>query len=250
MVGQLAAWMQGEETDLRRLAVYLKALANPNRLALLHDLVVPRPVAEIRLHPVQVAAGENPERSISEQAVRDHLSRLRQVGVVVVQRAERDGVVMDHFVLNHQRLFAIVEELRRLGELRPESIVLQDETLTSAKEGAVPPRSGPGLLLVRGQHEGREFPLEAARRSLSRGWVIGRKDGLAVSLDYDPFVSAEHAEVVADGEGFRILDLRTNRNGTWVNFARLERGESAPLAHGDVVSVGRTHLVFRDPRHG
>jgi len=234
-----------EETDLQRLAVYLKALANPNRLALLHSLRAPMPVADIRLHPQQVGSGENPKRSISEQAVRDHLSRLRQVGVVTVQRAEREGSILDHYVLDHQRLFAVVEELRRLGELRSEAPIEHEATL-AAVDGAAPARErGPGLLLVRGQNEGRVFPLVPASRSPGRGWVIGRKRGLAVPLDYDPFVSSENAEIVPEGEGHLLIDLRSSRNGTLHNFQPLPRGGSVPLVHGDVVSVGRTHLVFR-----
>lgn len=240
--------METTETDLQRLAVYLKALANPNRLALLYGLRVPTPVAQIHLHPQTVSSGENPQRSISEQAVRDHLTKLRQVGIVAVQRGERDGVVLDHYVLDHQRLFAVVEELRRLGELRADTELAHDETLVASDGDRAAPPEGPGLLLVRGQREGRIFPLRPADRMSGRGWVIGRKNGLAVSLDYDPFTSGEHAEILLEGGTYRIMDLRTNRNGTLHNFEAIPRGSAAALRHGDVVSVGRTHLVFRDPR--
>lgn len=48
------------------------------------------------------------------------------------------------------------------------------------------------------------------------------------------------------GAGYRIHAIVANRNGTLVNFAPVPAGGSAPLANGDVVSIGRTHLVFRD----
>ena len=239
--------------DTLRLAEYLKALANPNRLELLYALRTPRSVRDIALRPESVREGENPERPISHQAVRDHLAKLRAIGVLAVERVERDGNIADEYVLNHQKLFAIVEELRLLGELRPQPTALaaaplHEQTIGAARDPSKAVAAGPHLMLVRGQREGQLFPLDGSNHTGDRGWVIGRKLGLAVSLDYDPFVSSENAEVLMTGSGFRLLDIRSSRNGTLLNFKPLPRGGEAPLAHGDVISVGRTHLVFRDRR--
>jgi DNA-binding transcriptional ArsR family regulator len=238
--------MQPQEPDVARLAEYLKALGNPNRLELLHALRAPRSVRDIELRPEVVKDGENPERAISHQAVRDHLAKLRAIGVLVVERVERDGSIVDEYVLNHQKLFAIVEELRLLGELRAKVETVHEATMGASRQPPSPEPPGPHFLLVRGAGEGRVFALRKENLSADRGWLIGRKLGLAVPLDYDPFVSSENAEVLLNGNGYTISDIKSSRNGTSVNFAPLPRGGSHALRHGDVVSVGRTHLVFRE----
>jgi DNA-binding transcriptional ArsR family regulator len=234
-----------EKPQFERLAEVLKALGNPNRLALLHALRRPRMVSDLELHPEQAREGENPDRPISHQAVREHLAKLRAIGVVAVQRNEHDGGIVDEYVLNHPQLFAIVEELRQLGELRAQEQFAPLPTIAAGKPAEVPRDGGPRFVLVRGQGEGRVFPLRKDTLSADRGWIIGRKRGLAVSLDYDPFVSGENAEVLLNGNGFTLLDIRSSRNGTLLNFKVLPRGASAPLRDGDIVGVGRTNLVFR-----
>lgn len=235
-----------EGPDTARLAEYLKALGNPNRLELLHALRTPRSVREIELRPEAVKDGENPERSISHQAVRDHLAKLRNIGVLVVERVEREGGIVDEYVLDHQKLFAIVEELRLLGELRARVEPQPQATLGASPSATRTESGGPHFVLVRGQGEGRVFPLRKDTLGADRGWLIGRRPGLAVALDYDPFCSGENAEVLQDGRGFVVRDVAASRNGTMVNFEALPRGGKAALQHGDVVSVGRTHLVFHE----
>ena len=178
--------------------------------------------------------------------MRDHLAKLRAIGVLTVERVERDGNVLDEYVLNHQKLFAIVEELRMLGELRAREAPPAQPTIGASPAAPAMPERGPRLVLVRGQGEGRVFALKKENLTAGRGWLVGRKLGLAVSLDYDPFVSSENAEIMLTGSGYRIHDIKASRNGTLVNFEPVPAGGSAPLQHGDVVSVGRTHLVFRD----
>jgi pSer/pThr/pTyr-binding forkhead associated (FHA) protein len=90
------------------------------------------------------------------------------------------------------------------------------------------------------------FPLDARTRGDQRGWVIGRRRSLAVGLDYDPFVSQEHAEVLPVQGGFEVRDLETNKNGTSLNWEPLARGGSRLLEQGDVIGVGRTLLLFRE----
>lgn len=234
-----------DDLDLQRLADHLRVLANPNRLELLYKLRTPRSVPEIELTPEQVHEGENPDRTISHQAVRDHLSRLKSQGVVAIERTEEDGRVVDHYVVDHQRLFAVVEELRAVGELEPRDPVDAEQTIPGRPAGGAASGSGPRLMLVRGQREGRFFELGDAERSATGAWRVGRRAGVAVSLDYDPFVSAENSEIRATGDGFEIRDLEASRNGTFLNFEQLDPREPAPLEHGDVVSVGKTNLVFR-----
>ncbi|HVM44587.1 MAG TPA: FHA domain-containing protein, partial [Candidatus Thermoplasmatota archaeon] len=212
------------EPDMAKLAEYLRALGNQNRLELLYALRTPSSVRDIELHPEQVREGENPERAISHQAVRDHLAKLRAIGVLTVERVERDGNVVDEYVLNHQKLFAIVEELRMLGELRAREAPPVQPTIGAAPAAPAAAEHGPRLVLVRGQGEGRVFALRKENLTAGRGWLIGRKLGLAVSLDYDPFVSGENAEIMLSGQGYRIHDVRSSRNGTLVNFAAVPAG--------------------------
>lgn len=240
--------MTEERPEVEELADHLRVLANPNRLRLLYELRRPRSVSQIELPPETVADGENPDRAISHQAVRDHLSKLRSIGVLTTERREHKGNILDEYVLNHQRLFALIEELRSLGELRATEPAPQEETIPGDRETPSEMQSGPRFLLVRGQGEGRVFPLRSENLTSDRGWVIGRKQGLAVTLDYDPFVSAENSELLMDGSGFKLINLRSSRNGTLLNFEPLAPGASAEIKHGDIVSVGKTSLVFRTDR--
>lgn len=233
-----------EDPNLDRLAEHLRVLGNPNRLKLLYELRTPRAVSELELTPETVQEGENPDRPISHQAIRSHLSKLDSIGVVATERRDVDGRIRDEHVLDHQRLFAIVEELRSLGELKSAKSP-SGETIAAEPPGHGAAESGPHLVVVRGQREGHVFALDDRTLSADSGWLVGRKQGLAVSLDYDPFVSSENSEILRTDSGFEVVDLSQSQNGTFVNFEKLPSGGSAPLEHGDILSVGRTSLVFR-----
>lgn len=232
--------------EFQRLADHLRVLANPNRLEILHELRSPKSVDELELTPERVSEGENPERPISHQAVRKHLGKLGSIDVVATESRNREGRLVDAYVLNHQRLFAIVEEFRSLGQLEPEDPVTEEETIADERPARADEDEGPRLVIVRGPREGRSFSLSEASRLADRGWVLGRKQGLSVTLDYDPFVSGENTVVERDGDGFQVRDLPASRNGTLLNFEPLPEGTAAPLTEGDVVGVGRTNLVFRE----
>jgi len=64
-------------------------------------------------------------------------------------------------------------------------------------------------------------------------------------LAYDPYVSHRHAEVVRRADEHRLIDLRTARNGTYLNWRRMPPGGDSVLQPGDIVGVGRSLLVFR-----
>jgi DNA-binding transcriptional ArsR family regulator len=231
------------DLDYARLAAYLEALANPVRLELLHHLRVPQAVGDLHLRPAQGA--ERADRSMTRQAVRKHVRKLEEAGIIVPHRPGRDSRALEAFVVNHQMLFAVAEELRRVARVAPQ-VALQPQATRSA--GQAPLRAegrGARLVVVHGPVEGQTFPLDPRPAAEERGWVLGRRRGLAVSLDHDPFVSHEHAEVVRRGERFELHDLRSNKNGTELNWQPLPRGGSAPLTSGDIVGVGRTLLVFR-----
>lgn len=231
--------------DFERLEEYFHALAYSARLEILHALRFPKTLPDIKVAPKQVRPGENPERAISRQALAEHVAKLVDIGVVVAD--EPDGARGPKtFVVSGPKLYQIMEEFRQIGTVLSASPTPADDGTVEA-EGARdrPLAPGPKLVLVHGLLEGRPFALDAGARAAGRGWVVGRKRGLAVSLEYDPFVSNENSEIVADGDSFAIEDLASSRNGTWVNWRRLKDGERARLEPGDVVGVGRSLLVFR-----
>jgi len=234
--------------EFERLETYLKTLAYASRLELLSLLRSPRTLDEIHLQPGAAQAGQNPDRPISRQAVQLHLDKLEEAGLIRVGLTERKGKrALYEYAIDHARLFAVSEELRKVSAL--ESHVPLDPNAT---EGLPVQRlearwaEGPKVVLVHGVNEGRAFPLRASDAAPGRGWVIGRAQDAAVSLDYDPYVSVENSEVVQVGRQYRVLDLRSSKNGTLLNWKRLPVGGEAPLAAGDVIGVGRSLLVFRD----
>ncbi len=204
------------------LARNLEALSSPTRLEILHALRTPRPLHEIRVRPSAVLPGENAERPLARQAVAKHLDFLGDVGLV--SRTEEGASVRgDAYVLNHERLFAIVDEVRNLAKLRPALLEppVPGETTERAlgPEAHLPPR--PRLVVAYGRDDGVAFALPADRAEAR----IGRDPTSDVVLDYDPYVSASHSAVrrLPDGAGFVLVDL-DSRNGTWVNWSRLPRG--------------------------
>lgn len=237
-----------------KLGEILAALGNANRLQLLEQLRTPRILSEIQLKPGVVREGENPDRAISRQAVRLHLDRLIEIGVVLAQKGERPTGVVEEYVVNHQRLFAISEEVRRLGALTPrregwgmetmsERLDTPSDDPSALEDGA----EAPTLVLVRGLDEGIAFALTAATADASGRWLVGRRRGLPVSLHYDPYVSGIHAAVARGKSGLEVSGLPEGRNGTFVNFKLLPRGLARPLRTGDVIGVGKSLLLYREP---
>jgi predicted component of type VI protein secretion system len=75
--------------------------------------------------------------------------------------------------------------------------------------------------------------------------AIGRREGCEVALHWDDEVSRLHAELERIGGDWTIADDGLSRNGTFVNGQRIAGRQR--LADGDVISIGRTTLVFRAP---
>lgn len=92
----------------------------------------------------------------------------------------------------------------------------------------------PKLIL---QYEGRvlkEFPVGGQL-------TIGRLPGNSIVID-NPAVSSKHARVTRDGDGYIIEDAEST-NGTFVNEIRVTR---QALNYGDLVLIGKHHLVFEE----
>lgn len=221
------------------LAGHLEALASETRLELLHALRTPQALHKIRVLPSVTREGESPDRPLSRQAVTRHLDTLMDAGLLNRLPASNPGAG-DQFVLNHERLFALVDDLRGLARLRPTTAALEPgETMdATSKETRLPPR--PRLMVAYGRDDGMAYPLGGA----AQRWRIGRAASCDIRLDYDPFLSTEHCAVELRPSGYAVEDLGS-RNGTLINGALVARGAWFPLLSGDLLTVGRSVLVFQ-----
>jgi pSer/pThr/pTyr-binding forkhead associated (FHA) protein len=71
--------------------------------------------------------------------------------------------------------------------------------------------------------------------------TIGRLPGNSIVID-NPAVSSKHARIVRDGDSYVIEDAEST-NGTFVNELRVTK---QPLSYGDLVLIGKHHLVFQE----
>jgi pSer/pThr/pTyr-binding forkhead associated (FHA) protein len=78
--------------------------------------------------------------------------------------------------------------------------------------------------------------------------TLGRSADADVPVTWDREVSRHHATVERTVDGWSVVDDGRALNGTFVNGERI-RGRRR-LSDGDVVQIGETAIVFRDPgRH-
>lgn len=213
-----------------------KALANVNRLKLLDQLSRPRGYGDIDLQPSRDDPAGSPDRPISRPAIRRHLQKLIEVGVV----HEQDHGNHKRFLVDHARLFALLQQATDLATVQPE-VHLDGQTMDLDASRDRSPSSGPHLVLVRGVREGQTFDLNGH----GERWTIGRRQEAEISLDYDAYVSGQHATVLAKDGGHVLVDLPENRNGTRVNWQTVKPGVPVPLSPGDVIGVGMSLLVYR-----
>ncbi len=106
-------------------------------------------------------------------------------------------------------------------------------------EGAAPETEQIDGAELRGVSEsvsGQSFALAGATM------VVGRSPDCGVRLE-EASVSSEHARLVRDDEGWRVVNLLST-NGTFVNDKKIS---NAVIADGDHVRFGRAEFVFHDP---
>lgn len=229
--------LPGHVSDPTDLAASMAALSNPARIHLMHRLRRPLTLHEIELR----VAEDGRERLLSRQAVRHHLDSLLDAGLMRAREARRPYGTTTEFVVDHQRVYLLAEELRRMARLAPE-VEAEGETLLAP--APLPQRpAGPLLLLVKGADEGRTFDLRpAAGREAT--WVVGRRRDVDVSLEYDPAVSSENSLLRWREGGHWLSDIEGSRNGTARNLVPLRPGEEARLRHGDLIGVGKSLLLY------
>lgn len=224
------------QVDHAFLARTMKALANPARLRLLGFLTLPHYLEEIAS-----------EMKVSRTAAARHIKVLEASGLVARVPGRREhGPVVD-FVVVPERLFRLFDETRRLGVSTPRYGAAPEEVWRTIPLEAERRGRGQGqgarLLEAYGLAAGSVHRLDPAKRG--EGWLLGRGEDADVRLVADPYVSKHHARMDYDAS-FTLADLGST-NGTLLNGEPLEAGKASPLHQGDLVTLGRTLLVFRTP---
>ncbi|MCU0306702.1 MAG: FHA domain-containing protein [Thermoleophilia bacterium] len=119
---------------------------------------------------------------------------------------------------------------RTIGERRPGDLVRIGE----AEEAGAP------FVVLRDRDGG-----QVIRPLPGEGLLIGRGEAADLVIGWDTRVSRAHARVEPVGGEWSVVDDGLSRNGTFVNGARVEGRRR--LNDGDVVLVGDTPVLFRDP---
>jgi pSer/pThr/pTyr-binding forkhead associated (FHA) protein len=104
-------------------------------------------------------------------------------------------------------------------------------------------RGQPFLVYRDGAERQRIFELGEHAQSVT----IGRGSATDVSLEWDEKVSWVHAELERIGDAWTVIDDGLSRNGTHINGERVSGRRR--LRDGDLLRVGETSLLFRDPLH-
>jgi hypothetical protein len=78
--------------------------------------------------------------------------------------------------------------------------------------------------------------------------TLGRGEEVDVNLAFDPEVSRAHAELEPVGSDWALVDDGLSRNGSFVNGERVVARRR--LRDGDLLRLGATAILFRDPRAG
>lgn len=219
----------GEATQ-SDLAKWMEVLASPVRLALLHRLGQPAFVPDLAR-----------ELGITRQALKKHLDALETSGLVTATQSRRGALRATEYQANPAGLFAFKESVLAIAVQTDPGALAPAETRPSmAGRGAQAAGGGVGLLLVHGDQPGRWFPV-AGRTTI----VLGRDPKGEVALTYDPFASARHALLRHASTGWTLTDLQST-NGTRVNFRRIASSETVPVRSGDLITIGKSHLLLRD----
>ncbi|MGI8716077.1 MAG: FHA domain-containing protein [Solirubrobacteraceae bacterium] len=81
-----------------------------------------------------------------------------------------------------------------------------------------------------------------------RAVAIGRGAGASLRIEFDDEVSRLHTALERVGEEWTIVDDGLSRNGTYVGNERIHGRRR--LADNEIITVGRTALLFRCPDGG
>lgn len=243
-----------DKVDTERLSNVLSTLGNRQRLDILRQLTTPKNVSEIDAFREEDKNGEARQVPLTRQAILSHIDKLEDVGLVDTRVAQGEGSHTKEYFTREDHLFMVLEEVRTLGNLAMDSATsgVPDRTLVQKSEPEAPETEDAlaQLILIRGIREGRVFGLNSKAEPMQ--WWIGRErqvgdERVDVPLEYDLFISRKHAVLSYEDKRFLLRDAES-LNGTVVNWNReLRGGEEIELEHGDVIGVGRSLLLFRNP---
>ena len=124
---------------------------------------------------------------------------------------------------------------------RPEDEDPTGAVITDVDTGPVPVVEGLSglsrgmsvIVVQRGPEVGQRFELSGPRLT------VGRSADADIMLD-DVTVSRHHAEFVADGDDWLLVDMGS-LNGSYVNRTSIERHR---LSSGDLIQIGKFRLQF------
>lgn len=228
-----------ESLDRLALVQDFEALANEQRLQILHYATRPHHTEEIADH-----------FGMTRQAAAKHVDKLLARGFLRSLNGRRSRGPVTEFHVVPQKIFALQVDLSALTRLEP---VGGPETRRAEPTIEAPghaeldpvartlPRSPTAQLLV------LTTPTSAERVVLEpdvRRWSVGRDADRTIRITHDPYASARHAEIQRASDAFDIVDQYSS-NGTMLNFAPLPKGARLRLHSGDVITIGRTSLVFQ-----
>jgi pSer/pThr/pTyr-binding forkhead associated (FHA) protein len=196
------------------------------------------------------------ERLLSEENLRDLMSRTFQVPLIDLNTSPIDEAVVAEFPARLAREHQVCPVSKEgqaiiLAIADPTDV----EVVERVKKDVSPPLSirlatatqirqqvdrfyGPKLIGVLPSGEKLEYLIDKHEVE------IGKAAHNHITLT-DPTVSNTHAIVIARDAGYTIVDLGS-RNGTFVNGERLG-SQAHTLRHGDKVQLGQTVLTFRNP---
>lgn len=213
----------------------------------------PEPVLTVSI-PEEVAVVEEPSKAESKPveppkpAAASGGSILGTLVVMAFGIAAVVGLVWAFFHFAKKNPDALKANLERLGVQVPDGQGADDEDDVPPPAPAGPrpvepiildPSAAPAAAAVPMMNPVREPALVDAsghRWRVPEGiCVVGRDDGLDLSLAGESTVSRRHAEIVRSGGALSVRDLGST-NGTFVNGIRIEA--ETPLTLGDTVQFG------------
>lgn len=211
------------------LAKALEALANPLRLSILHRLARPAFMPDLAQ-----------ELGMTRQAIKKHLDALEEIGLIVASPSRRGALRAMEYAANPAGLFAFKMSVLELAVDTDPAMLPPATTMPATPQSPTGTGHGFGLLLVHGDLPGRWFPLNPRTSS-----VLGRDPKAEIPLAYDAFASSRHALLRFAPGGWTLTDLQST-NGTRVNFRPVKPGETTALRQGDLITIGKSHLLLRD----
>lgn len=225
----------------------LEALAFANRLSLLSQLQDACTLDEIELTPVDHdSTNGNRVRCLTRQGVRYHLNQLQEAGIVEAERVREGGRVKNAYRVDQAPLWALSEALRELSASGDPTVHPEEPGPSPITWEPEPKGPGPHLVVVHGLEVGRRFRLGTLEADRRRGWVLGSQAKADVPLPGSQFVDDQAAEIEVDDGTYKLLDLRSARARVSLNGEQLDLGDRRELAHGDVIGIGHTQLLFRE----